>query len=89
MILERGRPVKSQFSGASSDPLPSDLPAPLPRAAAAGLDPQSHGLLVALVSAADAPAARLPTPAWPLWLVPRVSRRGNRTVSRHLPTSGE
>jgi hypothetical protein len=87
MMIEQGRPLKNQISGASSSRMPPEIP-PIPRAAVAPSSaPHAHGLLVALVSAAETPSARLPNPTWPLWLVPRVSRRGNRSVPRTMPPS--
>jgi hypothetical protein len=82
-MLARPRSVRSSVSGATSETLPDDVP-PIPtEVAAAASNPRAHGLLVALVNATDTPSARLPMPSWPLWLVPRVGRRGNRTASRN------
>ena len=75
MMMSRGRPVKSTLSGASTARLPTDLPRIPSGAHSVGLHPTAHGLLVALVSAPGTPASE--PIAWPLWLVPRITRRPN------------
>ena len=73
MMMSRGRPVKSTLSGASTARLPTDLTAAPARGHLLGPHPTAHGLLVALVSA---PRSHASDPvAWPLWLVPRITRR--------------
>jgi hypothetical protein len=73
MMMSRGRPVKSTLSGASTARLPLDFPRIAAGGSSVGPHPTAHGLLVALVSA----PGHHPTEAvaWPLWLVPRITRR--------------
>jgi hypothetical protein len=75
MMLGRGKSMKSELSGATTSHLPAAVRMP-------DVQPATHGLLVALVSA-DHP--RVEVAAWPLWLVPGVNRRGGRFHGRSTP----
>lgn len=82
MMLTRNRPMKSHLSGASGSRVPPEIAENAAPSVVPVSDPHAHGLLVALVSAPEAAVARLPVPAWPLWLVPGAGRRSGRADSR-------
>lgn len=84
-MLARGRPIKSHLSGGSLLRVPPDARGTPSSHAAPMSSPTAHGLLVALVSA---PGSETPERInWPLWLIPRVARRGSRGNSRITPAT--